>query len=277
MLPINTKVIDISGIKIGGGHPFVFIGGPCVIEGEKSALETAEQLIDITKKAGVPYIYKSSYDKANRTSVNSYRGPGLKEGLLILKKVKDRFGIPVLSDIHSEGEIPYAAEILDIIQIPAFLCRQTDILLAAADTKRAVNIKKGQFMAPWDMKNVIKKVESRGNNNILVTDRGTSFGYNYLVSDLRALPIMRGFGYPVVYDATHSVQLPGGNNDKSGGERHFVYPLAKAAAAVGCDAIFMEVHPDPDNALSDGPNMLKIDALYDVLVKLKEIDNIIKR
>ncbi|MBI3584122.1 MAG: 3-deoxy-8-phosphooctulonate synthase [Nitrospinae bacterium] len=270
------KEIIAGKVKIGGENPIILIAGPCVIESEKSALNTAEILKDICEEINIPLIYKSSYDKANRTSVKSFRGPGLKDGLKILKTVKDEFNIPVLSDIHKEEEIDEAAEVLDIIQIPAFLSRQTDMIIKAAKTGRVVNVKKGQFLAPWDVKNIITKIESTKNKKILITERGVSFGYNNLVADMRALPIMRGFGYPVIFDATHSLQLPGGAGKSSGGQREFVPHITRSAVATGCDGIFMEVHPDPDKAPCDGPNMLKMDNLPPLLMQVKEIDRIVK-
>ena len=270
------KEIIVGKVKIGGENPIILIAGPCVIESEKSALNTAEKLRDICEEINIPLIYKSSYDKANRTSVKSFRGLGLKKGLKILKKVKESLGLPVLSDIHKEEEIEDAAEVLDIIQIPAFLSRQTDMIIKAAKTDRVVNVKKGQFLAPWDIKNIIDKVESTGNKKILITERGVSFGYNNLVADMRALPIMRSYGYPVIFDATHSLQLPGGAGSSSGGQREFVPHITRAAVATGCDGIFMEVHPDPDKAPCDGPNMLKMDNLPSLLKQIKEIDGIVK-
>ena len=270
------KEIIVGKVKIGGGNPLILIAGPCVIESEKSALNTAETLKDICEEINIPLIYKSSYDKANRTSVKSFRGLGLKKGLKILKKVKGEIGIPVLSDIHKEDEIDEAAEVLDIIQIPAFLSRQTDLIIKVAKTERVVNVKKGQFLAPWDVKNIISKIESTGNKKILITERGVSFGYNNLVADMRALPIMRGFGYPVIFDATHSLQLPGGAGSSSAGQREFVPHITRAAVATGCDGIFMEVHPDPNKAPCDGPNMLKLKNLPPLLEQIKEIDGIVK-
>lgn len=271
------REIKINGIRIGNGNPFMLIAGPCVIESERESYNTAKRLKEITAELNIPLIFKSSYDKANRTSIDSPRGPGLKKGLKILKNIKDKLNLPILSDVHSENEIKDAAKILDVIQIPAFLCRQTDFVIAVAKTKRAVNVKKGQFLSPWDTKNIIKKIESTGNKNILITERGFSFGYNNLVADMRSIPIMRQFGYPVVFDATHSVQLPGGAGTSSGGQREFVAHLARAAAAVGCDGIFMEVHPCPDKALCDGPNMINLDNLFLILKQLKEIDNLVRR
>jgi 2-dehydro-3-deoxyphosphooctonate aldolase (KDO 8-P synthase) len=274
---MTTRAVAVGPITIGAGRPLVLIGGPCAIEDERHALMTAERLAALAAKRRVPFIYKSSYDKANRSSVNSYRGPGLVEGLRILRKVRETVGVPVLSDVHQVSEVDPAAEVLDVIQIPAFLCRQTDLLLAAAATGKPVNVKKGQFVAPRDMKNVVDKILSKGNEAILLTERGTSFGYNNLVVDMRGLAVMRDFGYPVVFDATHSVQLPGGAGDRSGGERTYVPALARAAVAVGIDALFMEMHEDPDRTLpdgrplSDGPNMLRIDDLPRLLDEITEI------
>lgn len=271
-----TKEVAAGNVKIGGGNPLVLIAGPCVIESEESALRHAKALKDIARKLGIALVYKSSYDKANRTSINSYRGPGLRRGLKILSKVKSEFNIPVLSDVHCKGEVEEAASVLDVIQIPAFLSRQTDLIVAAAKTGKAVNIKKGQFLAPWDMKNVIKKIESAGNKKIILTERGVSFGYNNLVSDFRSILIMKEFGYPVVYDATHSVQMPGGLGDKSGGEGRFIPYLSMAAIACGADGIFIEVHEDPDKALSDGPNMVRLRDLGAMLSKLKKVEKAVK-
>jgi 2-dehydro-3-deoxyphosphooctonate aldolase (KDO 8-P synthase) len=274
---ITRDVAVAPGVTIGGGHPLVLIGGPCAIENETHALMTAERLIAIAASRRVPFVYKSSYDKANRSSVNSYRGPGLVEGLRILKKVRETLGVPVLSDVHQVSEVDPAAEVLDVIQIPAFLCRQTDLIVAAAATGKPVNVKKGQFVAPRDMRNVVDKILSKGNEAILLTERGASFGYNNLVVDLRGLQIMRELGYPVVFDATHSVQLPGGAGDRSGGERRYVQGLARAAVAFGVDALFMEMHEDPDRTLpdgrplSDGPNMLRIADLPRLLDQLLAI------
>ena len=264
------RQIGLKGFTIGGGKPF-FILGPCIIESEELALRTAEALASIAASLNIPFVFKSSYDKANRTSVKSFRGPGIKEGLRILKKVKDEFGLPILTDIHSEAEAEEAASVADILQIPAFLCRQTDLIVTAAKTGRIVNIKKGQFMAPQDMLNSIRKALSTGNENICVTERGSSFGYNNLVVDFRSLPIMRGFGYPVVFDATHSVQSPGGQGECSGGDRSMARYLARAAAAVGVDGFFMEVHPDPDKALCDGPNSIALKDLPGILKELIDI------
>ncbi len=262
-----TTTVQIGPLHIGGGQPLALIGGPCAIENEKHALVTAERIVTITTDRCVPFIYKSSYDKANRSSIGGYRGPGLTEGLRILKKVRDTLGVPVLSDVHQVSEVAPAAEVLDVLQIPAFLCRQTDLVVAVARTGKPLNVKKGQFLAPGDMKNIVDKIVSVGNRSILLTERGTSFGYHNLVVDMRGLQDMRALGFPVVFDATHSVQLPGGAGDRSAGERKYVPALARAAVAVGIDALFMEMHEDPDRTLpdgrplSDGPNMLRIDDL----------------
>ena len=280
---MRTREVTVGPVRIGGGRPLVLIGGPCAIEDEQHALMTAERLTKIAADKRVPFIYKSSYDKANRSSVNSYRGPGIVEGLRILKKVRDTLRVPVLSDIHQVSEVDPAAEVLDVLQIPAFLCRQTDLLLAAAATGKPVNVKKGQFVAPRDMKNAVDKLLSKGNEAILLTERGTSFGYHNLVVDMRGLADMRQLGYPVVFDATHSVQLPGGAGDRSGGERQYVPALARAAVAVGIDALFMEMHEDPDRTLrdgrplSDGPNMLRIDDLPPLLDELLAIHGALRR
>jgi 2-dehydro-3-deoxyphosphooctonate aldolase (KDO 8-P synthase) len=274
---VSTRPVAIGSLTIGGDAPLALIGGPCAIEDERHALMVAERLARITAEAKVPFIYKSSYDKANRSSVRGYRGPGLREGLRILGRVKAVTGLPVLSDVHEVAEVEPAAEVLDVLQVPAFLCRQTDLVLACARTGKPVNVKKGQFLAPGDMANVVDKLRSAGNERILLTERGTSFGYHNLVVDFRSLPIMRGLGYPVVFDATHSVQLPGGAGDRSGGERRYVPALARAAVAVGVDALFMEIHEDPDRCLpdgrplSDGPNMLRLDDLPRLLEQLAAI------
>lgn len=263
-----TTEVDIGPFKIGGSRPHALIAGPCVIESEDLVLETAARIAEIARTVGLPYIFKSSYDKANRSSIHSYRGPGIDAGLAALKKVKEQVGVPVLTDVHTVEEAIEAAAVVDILQIPAFLCRQTDLLVAAAKTGRIVNVKKGQFLSPWDMKNVVTKLEESGTTRILLTERGASFGYNNLVVDMRSLPVMRGFGYPVVFDATHSVQLPGGGGTQSSGQREFITPLASAAAGAGCDAFFMEVHPHPDQALSDGPNMVPLHQLKPLLERL---------
>ena len=271
-----VKEIVVGNVKIGGNRPLVLIAGPCVMEDEASTLHCAERLMTICNGLSIPLIFKASYDKANRTSVTSYRGPGIKEGLRILAKVKDAVGVPVLSDIHSIEQIAPASDVLDVLQIPAFLCRQTDLVVAAAKSGRVINIKKGQFLAPWDMENVLGKALSAGNKQIILTERGVSFGYNNLVSDMRSLPIMRRTGFPVVYDATHSVQLPGGLGGSSGGQREFVEYLGRAAVATGVDGIFMEVHDNPEKALCDGPNSIRLEDLPGMMKKLKAIDAIVK-
>jgi len=271
-----TKTVKIGNVPIGSDHPLALIAGPCVIESERQALETAEKLKRVTGDSGVPFIFKASYDKANRSSIDSFRGPGLHDGLKILKKIRGELDLPVLSDIHKEEEIGPASEVLDVLQIPAFLCRQTDLLAVAAQSGKPINIKKGQFMAPWDMKNVVHKVEQSGCQKILLTERGFTFGYNNLVADMRSLALLREYGYPVVFDATHSLQLPGGQGTKSGGQRELIPYLTRGAVAVGCDALFMEIHPDPDNALSDGPNMLKLDSLPELLQQIIPIDRLVR-
>ncbi len=252
------------------------IGGPCVIESERHAFESAKRLKKIARAARIPFIFKSSYDKANRSSVDSFRGPGIAEGLRILERIKRELKLPILTDVHTAEEAVRAADVVDIIQIPAFLSRQTDLLLAAGRTGAIVNVKKGQFLAPWDMKNVVRKIESTGNKKLLLTERGASFGYNNLLVDMRGLEIMKSFGYPVVYDATHSVQLPGGLGTSSGGQREFVLPLAKAATAVGVASLFMEIHPSPEHARSDGPNSVRTSELPTYLSVLKRIDRVVK-
>ena len=269
-----TREIKIRDIVFGNGHSPLVIAGPCVIESEEIVFHTAEQLLKICGQAGLPLVFKSSYDKANRSAIGSYRGPGIKKGLRILSDVRSKFNVPVMSDIHSVGEVMPASEVLDVLQIPAFLCRQTDLILAASKTAKPVNIKKGQFLAPWDIKNIIDKFSSTGNLDLFITERGTSFGYNNLVVDFRGLPLMRSFGFPVVFDVTHSVQLPGGQGNCSGGQREFAAPLARAAAAVGVDGLFMEVHPEPDKALCDGPNMLPLSGLLTLLTTLRDISTI---
>jgi len=272
-----TREIITGNVVIGANRPLVLIAGPCVIENEAATLRHAERLLTICNGLSIPLIFKASYDKANRTSISAFRGPGLREGLAILRKVKDSLGLPVLSDIHSIEQIAPAAEVLDIIQIPAFLCRQTDLLVATAKSGRIINVKKGQFLSPWDMKNVAGKISASGNENIILTERGASFGYNNLVVDMRSFPVMRATGYPVVFDATHSVQLPGGQGDSSGGQREFVEYLARAAVAAGIDGIFMEVHEDPDKALCDGPNSIPLDELPVLLKILKALDFVVKQ
>ncbi len=266
-----TRVVTVGSVPIGGGCPLALLAGPCAIEDEGHALRTAEALMRIAADAGVPLVYKSSYDKANRSSARSYRGPGLQQGLRILRRVRETFGCPVLSDVHQAAEVPPAAEILDLLQIPAFLCRQTDLVLACGRSGRPVNVKKGQFLAPWDMRNVVEKLRGEGCEDVLLTERGATFGYNNLVVDFRGLGVMRDLGVPVVFDATHSVQLPGGEGTRSGGERRYVEPLARAAVAFGVDAVFMEVHQDPDHAPSDGPTMLALAQLPRLLRELRAI------
>ncbi|MDD5286453.1 MAG: 3-deoxy-8-phosphooctulonate synthase [Desulfuromonadaceae bacterium] len=272
-----TREIITGNVKIGANRPLVLIAGPCVIENEAATLRHAERLMAICNGLSIPLIFKASYDKANRTSIGAFRGPGLKTGLAILRKVKDSLSLPVLSDIHSIEQIAPAAEVLDVIQIPAFLCRQTDLLVAAAKSGRIINVKKGQFLAPWDMKNVAGKISASGNENIILTERGASFGYNNLVVDMRSFPVLRATGYPVVFDATHSVQLPGGQGESSGGQREFVEYLSRAAVAAGIDGIFMEVHEDPDNALCDGPNSIPLGELPALLKILKSLDAVVKQ
>ncbi|GBD98218.1 2-dehydro-3-deoxyphosphooctonate aldolase [bacterium BMS3Abin07] len=254
----------------------LIIAGPCVIESEEIVFETAERLRTIFGNLNLPFIFKSSYDKSNRTSINSYRGPGIEKGLQTLSDVKSRYSIPVLTDVHSPREAGIAAEVADVLQIPAFLCRQTDLIVAASETGKAVNIKKGQFLAPWDVKNVIDKFISTGNRRLTLTERGVSFGYNNLVVDFRAFPIMKTYGYPVIFDVTHSLQLPGGQGSSSGGQRDFAGALAGAAIAAGADGLFMEVHPDPDKALCDGPNMIKLDEVEAMLKRITKIHRAVK-
>ncbi|GMV49289.1 MAG: 3-deoxy-8-phosphooctulonate synthase [Nitrospira sp. NTP2] len=263
--------VELGTFKIGAGNRPFLIAGPCVIEDERLVMETAARIAGIARAIGMPYLFKSSFDKANRTSITSFRGPGIEKGLAVLKKVKDELGLPVLTDVHTEEQAAVAGEVVDVLQIPAFLCRQTDLLIAAAQTGKVVNIKKGQFLSPAEMGNAVKKVEDSGNRRIILTERGSSFGYNNLVVDMRSFPIMRRFGYPVVFDATHSVQLPGGGGTTSSGQREFVEPLACAAAGAGCDGFFMEVHPDPDSALSDGPNMVQLGSLQALLERVVRI------
>lgn len=273
----RVAVVRVGRVAVGPGQRLALIAGPDVIENEAHALRHAERMSAIAKRCGVGYVFKCSYDKANRTALGSYRGPGLEQGLKILAKVKREIGVPVLSDVHCRADAPAAAEVLDILQIPAFLCRQTDLVVAIAATGRPVNIKKGQFVAPWDMAQIIKKVESTGNRQILLSERGTSFGYNNLVSDLRSVPIMRALGYPVIYDATHSVQLPGGLGTASGGQREFVPGLCRAAVAMGCDGLFLEVHEDPEHAPCDGPNMLKLSDLDTLLREVTAIRHALRQ
>ncbi len=265
------KSIRIANFSIGKEEPLAILAGPCVIESESHTLRSAEKLQRMVSRHPFSYIFKASYDKANRSSGASFRGPGLEEGLRILERVRREFNLPVVTDVHSPEEATLAAEVCDMIQIPAFLCRQTDLILAAGRTKAAVNVKKGQFLAPWDMQNVVEKLRSAGNERILLTDRGTSFGYNNLVSDFRAIPIMQKFGFPVCFDATHSVQLPGGLGHATGGQREFIAPLAKAAVAVGCNALFLEAHPNPAQAKSDASSVLSFEALETLLQEIEKI------
>ena len=270
------KTIRIGRLSIGGGSPLALIAGPCVIENEEKTMEIARYLKELTETLEIPFIFKASYDKANRTSRDAYRGPGLKRGLEILGKIREEFDIPVLSDVHRFEEIDPAARVLDVLQIPALLSRQTDFVVEVARKARAVNIKKGQFLAPWDAAHVLEKSAAAGNENLLLTERGVSFGYNNLVVDFRAFPILREIGYPVIFDATHSVQLPGGAGKASGGDRRMVPFLARAAVAAGIDGLFFEVHPDPDCALCDGPNSLRLDSLPALLSTLKQIDAVVR-
>ncbi len=272
---INHK-IKCSNFEIANDKPFTLIAGPCQLENEEHALKISSELKKITSDLGINLIYKTSFDKANRTSLKGKRGMGLEKSLPIFDKIRKEVGLPVLTDIHTAEQCSIVADHVDVLQIPAFLCRQTDLLIAASKTGKIINVKKGQFLAPWDMANVIKKIEDSGNKNILITERGASFGYNTLVSDMRALPIMSRFGFPIVFDATHSVQQPGGMGEKSGGQREFVPYLARAAIAVGVGAIFMETHEDPDNAPSDGPNMVPLNEIKTLLKKLTEIDKLVK-
>ena len=273
---MDSKTVKCGKLSVSNKGPLTLIAGPCQLENEKHALDTANELKKITKKLGIGLIYKTSFDKANRTSLNGKRGVGLEKSLPVFDKIRKEIEVPVLTDIHSIEQCEVVSKHVDVLQIPAFLCRQTDLLVAAAKTGKVINVKKGQFLAPWDMTNVTKKIEQSGNKNILVTERGASFGYNTLVSDMRSLPIMAKNGYPVVFDATHSVQQPGGMGDKSGGQREFVEYLSRAAVAVGVAAVFMETHQDPDNAPSDGPNMVPLSEMPKLIKQLVEIDNLIK-
>lgn len=276
IVSMTTQIVKVGPLQIGGASPLVVIAGPCVIESREAALRHAGLLKEKADRAGVPYIFKSSYDKANRSSVSSFRGPGLVKGLEILAEVKAKIGVPILTDVHEINQVAAVKEVADVIQIPAFLCRQTDFVLAVGNSGRVVNVKKGQFLAPWDMRNVLEKILATGNRQILLTERGASFGYNNLVSDMRSLVVMREFGYPVVFDATHSLQLPGGLGNASAGERKYIPALARAGVAAGVDALFMEVHEDPDQALSDGPNSLKLDDFEGLLNVVKQLDSLVK-
>jgi 2-dehydro-3-deoxyphosphooctonate aldolase (KDO 8-P synthase) len=270
MTPVHP--VAIGPVTIGGGHPFVLIGGPCVIESEAHAIELGGAIAEIARRRGVPYVFKASFDKANRTSVRSYRGPGLEAGLKVLAEVKARIGVPVLTDIHEPGQATPAAEVADVLQIPAFLCRQTDLLLAAAETGRAVNVKKGQFLAPEDMRHAIAKITSTGNERVILTERGASYGYHNLVVDMRAFPIMRSFGYPVVFDVTHSLQLPGAGDGVTAGQAEYIDTLAPAGVAAGVDGVFLEIHDNPATAKSDAQNALALDRLDGLLRLLARID-----
>jgi 2-dehydro-3-deoxyphosphooctonate aldolase (KDO 8-P synthase) len=267
-----TAAVRLGRTRLGGGGPLFLIAGPCVIENPRHPGQVAARLKDITAELGIPFIFKASYDKANRSSLGSYRGPGIERGLEILAGVRDRLGVPILTDVHDVTQVEKAAEVADVLQIPAFLCRQTDLVLEAARTGKIVNVKKGQFMAPWDMKGVMEKAASTGNRNLMVTERGFSFGYNNLVVDMRSFPTLRSFGFPVIYDITHSVQHPGGLGDRSGGEAHFIDTLGPAGVAAGVDGIFMEVHENPARALSDGPNSYRLGRLKKLLQRLLAID-----
>ena len=273
---MENKLVKCGNLSISNNYPFTLIAGPCQLENEEHAISVAGKLKEITQKLDIGLIYKTSFDKANRTSIKSKRGAGLENSLPVFDKIRKNLGIPVLTDVHTIDQCEIISKHVDVLQIPAFLCRQTDLLVAAAKTGKIINVKKGQFLAPWDMINVTKKIEESGNKNILVTERGASFGYNTLVSDMRSLPIMAKNGYPVVFDATHSVQQPGGLGEKTGGQREFVEYLARAAVAVGVAAVFMETHPDPDNAPSDGPNMVPLSEMPNLLKQLVEIDKLIK-
>lgn len=271
-----ARTVKLGKLQFGGKAPFVLIAGPCVIESRQHVLAMARSLDKIARRLKLPFVFKASYDKANRTSLTSFRGPGIEEGMEIMQEVKERVGVPITSDVHDIQEVHRAAKVCDILQIPAFLCRQTDLLLAAGESKKIVNVKKGQFLAPWDMRHAIVKIESTGNKKILLTERGTSFGYNNLVTDFRSLPVMNDLGCPVVFDATHSVQQPGGLGSTSGGNREFVPVLARCAVAAGCDAVFMEVHNNPEKALSDGPNMVYLKHLEKLLKQLIKIQKAVR-
>lgn len=269
--PVSVSCPDGSTIEVGSERPLLLIAGPCVLESEELGLQVASTMQKICIALNISYIFKASFDKANRTSISSYRGPGLDRGLGSLARIKQELGVPVISDIHEPGQAKAAAEVLDIIQIPAFLCRQTDLLTAASATGKPINLKKGQFVSPWEIKNGVNKIRSSGTSQVMLVERGASFGYNNLVVDMRAFPVMRGFDCPVIYDATHSVQLPGGAGDSSGGQREFIAPLSRAAVAAGIDGLFMEVHPDPDNALCDGPNSIALNDIESLLRQLVSI------
>lgn len=271
-----THHVNIGSLKIANTMPFTLIAGPCVLESRQHALEMSQALVEITNKLGIGLIYKTSFDKANRTSLQGARGLGMDDALPIFAEIREKWGCPVLTDVHEPSQCARVAEVVDVLQIPAFLCRQTDLLLAAGNTGKAINIKKGQFLAPWDMKNVVKKIEETGNRNLMVCERGVSFGYNTLVSDMRSLPILAQLGYPVVFDATHSVQQPGGQGTSTGGQREFVPVLARAAISIGIAALFIETHQDPDHAPSDGPNMVKLKDMPELLETLLDFDRLAK-
>ena len=269
--PVSVSCPDSSTIRVGSGHPLLLIAGPCVLESEELGLQVASTMREICTRLGISYVFKASFDKANRTSISSYRGPGLEDGLASLARIRREVGVPVISDIHEAAQAGAAAEVLDIIQIPAFLCRQTDLLTAASATGKPINLKKGQFVSPWEMRNGVDKIRTGGASQVMLVERGASFGYNNLVVDMRSLPVMRSFDCPVIYDATHSVQLPGGAGDSSGGQREFIAPLSRAAVGAGIDGIFMEVHPNPDQALCDGPNSISLGEIEPLLGQLVAI------
>src|SRR5215467_10688657 len=273
----TAREVELGKLRLGAGNPLFLIAGPCVIESEMHARVIAEKVAKIAADAGVPYIFKASYDKANRSSLKAFRGPGIRDGLRVLEKIKKELKLPILTDIHDASQAKPVAEVCDVLQIPAFLVRQTDLLLAAGNTGRVINIKKGQFLSPWDMSNVVEKVESTGNKNIILTERGTSFGYQNLVVDMRSFPVMQRTGYPVVFDVTHSVQLPGGHGNASGGQPQFIEPLVRAAVAAGVDGIFLETHDNPATARSDGPNALPLSQLHALLLKLKGLSTVVRR
>ena len=270
------REVKVGEVRIGGGQPLVLIAGPCVIESEEMTFRTAESLKELSVELGVPIIFKSSFDKANRSSLSSFRGPGMKKGLKVLGDVKKRFSLPVTSDVHAVDQVEPAAEVLDLLQIPAFLCRQTDLILAASKTGKPVNVKKGQFLSPWEVKNITEKFVSTGNRNLLITERGSSFGYHNLVVDVRGFPVIRSLGTPVIFDVTHSLQLPGGEGSHSGGQREFAAPLMRAAVGAGVNGLFIEVHPEPDRALCDGPNMIALSELKEVLKQAKAIHELVR-
>ncbi len=271
VIPVPVSTPDGKGFSVGSGQPLLLIAGPCALESEELARRVAGEMQEICGRLGLSYVFKASFDKANRTSLDSYRGPGLDEGLSILSRIRKEMQVPVISDVHDVSQVAPAAEVLDILQIPAFLCRQTDLLVAAAQTNKPINLKKGQFVSPWDMENGVNKLRGAGGKKTMLVERGACFGYNNLVVDMRSLPVMRSFDCPVIFDATHSVQLPGGAGGSSGGQREFIAPLSRAAVAAGIDGLFMEVHPDPDKALCDGPNSMPLDQIEKLLIKLLRI------